>query len=115
MHRTIHAYVHDGRIGVLVEVATETDFAARTDEFRAFCRDVAMHVAASAPADVAELLAQSFVKDRDVRVDDRLAAIAALLRERVAIVRCVRWTVSDDDVPAEPEPPKRPAVIARRA
>lgn len=45
----IESYVHSGRIGVLVEVNCETDFVARTDDFKAFVRDVAMHVAAANP------------------------------------------------------------------
>jgi elongation factor Ts len=44
------AYIHPGdKLGVLVEVACETDFVARTDQFKAFARDVAMHIAASSP------------------------------------------------------------------
>lgn len=47
----VDSYIHlGGRIGVLVEVNCETDFVARTDEFRAFVRDVAMHVAAASPS-----------------------------------------------------------------
>lgn len=45
----IEGYVHGGRIGVLVEVNCETDFVARTDDFRTFVKDVAMHIAASNP------------------------------------------------------------------
>jgi elongation factor Ts len=46
----IEAYIHaDGRIGVLVEVNTETDFVARTDEFRTLAHEVALQVAASEP------------------------------------------------------------------
>ena len=44
----IESYVHDSRIGVLVEVNCETDFVARTDDFRTLCRDLAMQVAAAA-------------------------------------------------------------------
>jgi elongation factor Ts len=43
----IESYVHDSRIGVLVEVNCETDFVARTDDFRVLCRDLAMQVAAA--------------------------------------------------------------------
>jgi elongation factor Ts len=44
------SYIHPGsRIGVLVEVACETDFVARTDEFQNFARDIAMQVAATSP------------------------------------------------------------------
>lgn len=47
---SIGAYIHaGGKIGVLVEVACETDFVARTPEFQALVHDVAMHVAAAAP------------------------------------------------------------------
>ena len=45
----VESYVHSGRIGVLVEVNCETDFVARTEDFKAFARDIAMHVAAANP------------------------------------------------------------------
>lgn len=46
----IGAYIHaGGKIGVLVEVNCETDFVARTPEFQAFVKDIAMHIAASNP------------------------------------------------------------------
>jgi len=46
----VGSYVHmGGKIGVLVEVNSETDFVARTDAFQAMVKDVAMHIAASAP------------------------------------------------------------------
>src|SRR5829696_3958329 len=44
----VSSYIHaGGKIGVLVEVDCETDFVARTDQFQAFARDVALHVAAA--------------------------------------------------------------------
>jgi elongation factor Ts len=43
----VEAYVHDSRIGVLVEVNCETDFVARTDDFMRLCKDLAMQVAAA--------------------------------------------------------------------
>ncbi len=46
----IHSYIHTGgKIGVLVEVNCETDFVAKTDEFRMFVKDLAMHIAATKP------------------------------------------------------------------
>ena len=46
----VSSYIHaTGRVGVLVEVQCETDFVARTDEFRDFAREVAVHVAGAAP------------------------------------------------------------------
>lgn len=45
----VDSYIHNGRIGVLIEVNTETDFVAKNDEFKQFVRDMAMQVAASNP------------------------------------------------------------------
>lgn len=45
----VDSYVHSGRIGVVLEVNCETDFVARTDGFKAFVHDTAMHIAAASP------------------------------------------------------------------
>lgn len=45
----VGGYLHDGRIGVLVEVNCETDFVAKTDEFKELVKDLAMHIAATSP------------------------------------------------------------------
>jgi len=45
----VSSYIHDGRIGVLLEVNCETDFVARNEKFTDFVKDVAMHIAAAAP------------------------------------------------------------------
>ncbi len=58
----IGTYNHDGRIGVLVEVNCETDFVARGDLFAELVKDVAMHIAASAP---------QYVSAEEVPAEDR--------------------------------------------
>ena len=50
----VSSYVHDNRIGVIVEVNCETDFVARNEKFTDLVKDVAMHIAASAPIYVSE-------------------------------------------------------------
>lgn len=45
----VDSYIHGGRIGVLIEVNSETDFVAKTDEFKDFVKDMAMQVAAANP------------------------------------------------------------------
>lgn len=45
----VESYIHGGRIGVLVEVNSETDFVAKTDEFKDFVKEIAMQIAASNP------------------------------------------------------------------
>jgi elongation factor Ts len=49
----VGSYIHmGGKVGVLVEVACETDFVARTDDFQEFVHNIAMHIAAASPAAV---------------------------------------------------------------
>lgn len=45
----VHSYMHGERIGSMVEVNCETDFVAKTDDFKAFVHEIALHVAASSP------------------------------------------------------------------
>jgi len=65
----IDAYIHPGdRLGVLLEVNCETDFVARTQEFRRFVRDIALHIAASEPMVVnrEELSADVIEREREI-------------------------------------------------
>lgn len=65
----VESYIHGGgRIGVLVEVNCETDFVAKTDEFRELCRDIAMQVAASKPEYVSreEVPAELIAREKEV-------------------------------------------------
>jgi len=49
----IHSYIHTGgKLGVMVEVNCETDFVARNEDFQAFARNVAMHIAATSPVGI---------------------------------------------------------------
>ncbi|MBI4683371.1 MAG: translation elongation factor Ts [Nitrospirae bacterium] len=56
----IGSYIHMGKIGVLVEVNCETDFVAKTDDYKELVKDIAMHIAASNP---------SYVNSTDVPSD----------------------------------------------
>ncbi|MEL7566353.1 MAG: translation elongation factor Ts [Dehalobacterium sp.] len=65
----VESYIHGGgRIGVLVEVNCETDFVAKTDEFRQLCRDIAMQVAASKPEFVSrdEIAQEVIAKEKEI-------------------------------------------------
>jgi elongation factor Ts len=64
----VEAYVHDSRIGVLVEVNCETDFVARTDDFGRLCRDLAMQVAAAGAEYVRreEVPAERVAKEKEI-------------------------------------------------
>ena len=114
----IEAYIHMGsKIGVLVEVNCETDFVARNEDFCAFTKDLAMHIAAVNPKyvkknDVPEdvlseqkdqdafikevcLLEQPFVKDPKKTIQDCLNNLIASIGENMFISRFVRYKVNE--------------------
>jgi len=65
----IASYVHAGsKLAVLAEINCETDFVAKTDEFQAFCHDVAMHIAAQSPRVVSreELPEDAIAREREI-------------------------------------------------
>ncbi|HET6864109.1 MAG TPA: translation elongation factor Ts [Candidatus Saccharimonadales bacterium] len=91
----IGSYSHDGRIGVLVEVNCETDFVAKTDEFKELVKDLTLHIAASEPQDIEELLAQEFVKDPSKTVGDIVKQANAKLGENIIVRRFSRMALGE--------------------
>ena len=70
----VASYNHSGRIGVLVEVNSETDFVAKTDEFKDFVKDIAMQVAASNPEYLCEedVPQEAIDKEKEVLIQQAL-------------------------------------------
>lgn len=61
----IECYSHDGKIGVILEVLTETDFVARNEEFKTFIHDIALHIAAMNPKYVSSDLIPAEESDKE--------------------------------------------------
>jgi len=71
----VESYIHmGGKIGVLVEVNCETDFVAKTPEFKSFVRDIAMHVAATNP----QYLSKEDVPEKDIAKEKEILRAQAL-------------------------------------
>ena len=70
----VEAYVHGGRIGVIVEVNCETDFVARTEDFKNFAHQIAMQIAAMAPV---------YANESDIP-EEEIARVKAEAEERVS-------------------------------
>lgn len=105
----VEAYVHTGgRIGAIVEVNCETDFVARTDEFKDLAHNIVMQVAAISPQYVSEdevpegaevepeqdcLLKQPFIKDPSKTINDIIVETIAKVGENIRIARFARFEV----------------------
>jgi len=107
----VDSYIHSGgRVGALVEINCETDFVARTDEFKSLAHDLAMQVAAMAPLYVDEdeipededhnpqevcLLNQSFIRDLDLTVQDLVSQAVGKLGENIRVRRFTRFALGE--------------------
>lgn len=107
----VEAYVHTGgRVGAIVELGCESDFVARTPEFRELAHDIAMQVVAMDPVYVDKsqiqeedsrpiaqvaLLQQQFIKDNSSSVEEVVQEVAAKLGENVRVLRFSRLALGE--------------------
>jgi len=90
----VDAYIHSNKkVGVLVELRSETDFVSRNPDFKAFAHDIAMHIAASTPDSIEDLLSQPFIKDMSVTIGDKLKEVILKFGENIEIARFERFTL----------------------
>jgi len=103
----IETYVHTGgRIGAMVEVSCETDFVARTDQFKELAHNLVMQVAAMPPQFISDdeipegadvepqadcLLLQPFIKDPSKTIQDIIVETIARLGENIKVARFARF------------------------
>jgi len=90
----IDSYIHPTRqIGVLLELRSETDFVAKTADFQNLAHDISMHIAASCPQDVEELLHQPFIKKPETTISDFIKESIQKFGENIEISRFIRFNI----------------------
>ncbi len=109
----VEAYIHTGgRVGAMVELNCETDFVARTDEFKELAHNIAMQVAAMAPQFVSEadipkkadvdpkaacLLLQPYIKDQELTIQDIITETIARVGENIKVSRFARFELGEQE------------------
>jgi len=92
----IESYIHsDARVGAMIHLACETDFVARTSEFKKLAKELAMQVAAMDPQSVEELLDQEYIRDPGKKISDLVAELAAKTGENTKVIRIARFSLSE--------------------
>lgn len=86
----IESYVHNGRVGVLVELRCETDFVARTDEFKHLAHELALQVASMNPKNVTDLLNEQYIRDTAISIDDLVKQVVVKVGENITIGQFTR-------------------------
>ena len=80
-----------GCTGVIVEVNCETDFVAKTDNFKNFANNVAKHIAKANPATVEEMMEQKFVDDETKTISDLISDATVAIGEKISVRRFARY------------------------
>lgn len=82
----VDSYIHgNGKVGVLVVLLCETDFVARTGEFKNLSHEIAMQVAAMNPKDVKSLLAQEYIRDPKMTIEELVKQTIGKLGENIVV------------------------------
>lgn len=81
----VETYSHAGRVGVLVEVLCETDFVAKTQDFKTLAHEIALQIASMDPETVEDLVNQDYVRDPSQKVGDLIKGAIAKLGENIRV------------------------------
>jgi len=92
----IESYVHAGRLGALIELNCETDFVARTDDFKNLAREIAMQAAANGAGSVEELLSQAYNRDSSKTIQDLINDTIARVGENIVLRRVCRFALGEE-------------------
>ena len=92
----VETYVHqNGRVGAMIEILCETDFVARTDEFKNLAHEIAMQAAAMNPKDVPALLKQEYIRDGSKKIEDLVKETIAKMGENIVVKKVQRFEIGE--------------------
>lgn len=92
----VHAYIHGtGKVGSIVVIACETDFVAKTDDFKKLCHEVAMQVCADDYNSIDDLLASEYMRDGSKKVSDLVTETIAKVGEKIEIRKIAKFAVNE--------------------
>ncbi len=92
----VASYVHaTGKVGVLIELRCETDFVARTDEFKNLAHELTLQIAAMNPKDVKALLSSPYIRDAGQTMEQVVKITIAKVGENITVARFSRMQLGE--------------------
>lgn len=92
----IDSYIHSGsKVGVLLELLCETDFVARTDDFKKLSHELCLQISSMNPKDVKTLLSQEYIRDPKLTVEALVKQTIGKLGENIQIARFIRFKLGE--------------------
>ena len=89
----LESYIHNGRVGVLLEMRCETDFVAHSDPFKALARELSMQIAAMNPENTDALLKQPYIRDEKLTIDQFVKNTVAKVGENIRVEKFCRYEI----------------------
>lgn len=91
----VDVYSHGGKVGVLVELLSETDFVARTEDFKNLAHELSLQIASMNPASLEELLSQEYIRDNSLTVEQLIKSVIGKLGENIQVGRFERIALGE--------------------
>lgn len=86
----VEVYSHGGKVGVLVELLCETDFVAKTEDFKNLAHELSLQIASMNPENTAELLKQEYIRDNSQTVENLIKSVMGKLGENIQVGKFCR-------------------------
>lgn len=90
----VFTYLHSNKkVGVMLDMRSETDFVASNEEFGQVAKDICLHIAAMNPSDLDSLLKQEWIKDESKTIQDLVTELIAKFGENILIEKFIRYEI----------------------
>jgi len=91
----VESYIHTtGKVGSLILLSCETDFVAKTDEFKKLAYEISMQAASQDYGSVDELLSDEYIRDPSKKVSDLINETVAKLGEKIVLSKVIRFSIN---------------------
>lgn len=87
----LETYIHNNRVGVLLELRCETDFVAKNEKFKELAHNISMHIAAMGPETVEELYSQKYIKEESITIEQLVKSLIGTIGENIKIEKFCRY------------------------
>ncbi len=92
----VYSYIHQGgKVGVMLEMNCETDYVAKNEDFVNLCKEISLQIVGMKPESVEELLAQDYIRDGSMKVEDLIKSLISKTGENMKLRRFVKYELGE--------------------
>lgn len=91
----VDVYSHGGKVGVIIELLCETDFVARTSDFKNLAHELCLQIASMNPSSVEGLIKQEYIRDNSLTVEQLIKSVIGKLGENIQVGRFERIALGE--------------------